>query len=106
MIKLFKKEKEKDAIRLYKMYKSVDINERIDYIVHSEYDRMIIMAEKVALNGQSSFSFDISIEERDEIHFNLIIDKFITKLVENGFRYNRQMVINKKRFNIYFYNIL
>lgn len=105
MIKVFKPKEESDALRIYKIYKSVDINERIDHIVHSEYNRMLYMAEKAALSGRTSLIFDVSIEERDEIHFNMIIDAFTTKLRNNGFRYNRQMIVNKNRFTIYFFNI-
>ena len=105
MIKMFKPKKESDAQRIYKIYKSIDTNERINHIVHSEYNRMLFMAEKAALSGKSSLIFDVSIEERDEIHFNMIIDAFTTKLRDNGFRYNRQMIVNKNKFTIYFFNI-
>lgn len=94
--------KETDASRIYKIYKSVDTKERIDNIVHSEYRKMIFLAEKAALNGEISLVFDIEIEEKDEIYFNIILSAFITKIVENGFRYSRQMLSNKKRITIYF----
>ena len=103
MIKLFKKsKKENDAIRIYKIYKTVDTKKRINYIVDSEYKRLIFLAEKAALNGETTLVFDLTIDDRDEVYFNIILSNFITKIVDNGFRYSRQMLSNKNRLNVYF----
>jgi len=103
MIDLFKlKHKENDATRIYKIYKNIDKEERINYIVHSEYKRMIFLAEKAALNGEVSFIFDLSIEDLDMKNFNVIMNKFMTLISENGFRYSREIVIKENRFTIYF----
>lgn len=100
----FKRKKETDAMRIYKIYENVDISKRINYIVTSEYKRMIYLAEKTALNGETSFIFDLNIEESDMIHFNIILSNFITKLVDNGFQYSRHLLSNRNRLNIYFSN--
>lgn len=103
MIDLFKlKHKENDATRIYKIYKNLNKEERINYIVHSEYKRMIFLAEKAALNGEVSFIFDLSIENYDKKNFNVILNDFISLITENGFRYSREIVVKENRFTIYF----
>ena len=103
MIDLFKlKHKENDATRIYKIYKNIDKEERINYIVHSEYKRMIFLAEKAALNGEVSFVFDLTIEECDKKDFNTILYRFINLISHNGFRYSREIVVNKNKLTIYF----
>ena len=103
MINLFKlKHKENDATRIYKIYKNINKEERINYIVHSEYKRMIFLAEKAALNGEVSFVFDLDIEDCDMKNFNTILNKFIALISYNGFRYSREIVVNKNKLTIYF----
>ena len=103
MINLFKlKHKENDATRIYKIYKNLNREERINYIVHSEYKRMIFLAEKAALNGEVSFVFDLTIEECDKKDFNTILYRFIDLISHNGFRYSREIIVNKSKLTIYF----
>ena len=108
MINLFRsknKVREKDAVRIFKIYENVDIQKRIKYIVESEYKRMIYTAERIALNGQTSFVFDVDIEEKDKPYFNVILSEFITKITENEFRYSRNMVNAQNSLTIYFSKI-
>lgn len=103
MKKLFNfKKKESDAKRLYNIYKTIDVSKKIDYIVESEYMRMIYEGEKAALSGQTSFIFDLHVDEKNEIYFNIIMSDFITKLTDNEFSYSRQLLKSRNRLNIYF----
>lgn len=99
--KLLKK-KETEAKRIYNIYRNADVEKRINNIVNLEFRKMIFEAEKTALNGETSFTFIINIEDKDMIYFNKIISDFINLLTEEGFTYSRELLKNRKQFSIYF----
>lgn len=103
IIQLFKnRNKQKEADRLYNIFKNVDIKKRIEYIADLEFRKMLIDAEKAALNGETSVTYTLDVEDDDMIYFNQIIHNFIDKLYDENFTYARKIITSKKTFVIYF----
>lgn len=94
--------RENEATRLRRISKNIDITERIDFIARSEFNRMIYLAEQTALRGETSLSFDLDIDEKDDIYLNLIIQRFTELLYKEGFTYMRNMIKSRHAFSIYF----
>ena len=101
MLNLFKKRNnKKEALRLLEIAKTVDPVKRINNVVDYNFRKLLYAGERTALNGDTSFNFNIEIPKRDVKYYNEIIHEFTSKLCSEGFVYTRNLIKDKNQFTV------